>query len=311
MEMRVGSDALVVYFRRKITVLLQNLTMLQRSTIQLLRFHFSLFLLPVYLFALSQAPAINIKNAVVSFVILHLLVYPSSNGYNSYMDRDETPIGGLSSPLQPTKQLFYVSVIMDVLAVGLSFLISAFFALGILLYILASRAYSYRGIRLKKFPIVGFLTVFFFQGALVFLLSYHAATSAVLHQTPHSPMFLSSLLIGALYPLTQIYQHEEDKKDGVTTISYLLGKRGTFVFSMVLFLIATGGMYLLFKEQQRLNFFWLYLFYLMPVVLFFLYWMSRVWKDSSAADFRSSLRMNVLSTLCTTAFFITLIVLNH
>lgn len=285
--------------------------MLQRSTIQLLRFHFSLFLLPVFLFALSQAPAIHTKNAVLAFFILHLLVYPSSNGYNSYMDRDETPIGGLAAPLQPTKQLFYVSVVMDVLAVAFSFLISAFFAAGILLYILASRAYSYRRIRLKRFPIAGFLTVFFFQGALVFFLTYHAATSALLHQTPHIPLLLSSLLIGALYPLTQVYQHEEDCRDGVTTISYLLGKRGTFIFSMILFLLATAGMYVLFKGQQRLNFFWLYLFYLLPVVLFFLYWMSRVWNDGSAADFRSSLRMNLLSTLCTTAFFVTLLFLNH
>src|SRR6478609_4904064 len=87
--------------------------MLQRSTIQLLRFHFSFFLLPVFLFALSQSPTINWRNAILVFVILHLLVYPSSNGYNSYMDRDETPIGGLASPLQPTKQLFYVSIVMD------------------------------------------------------------------------------------------------------------------------------------------------------------------------------------------------------
>ncbi|HEU4903453.1 MAG TPA: UbiA family prenyltransferase [Flavisolibacter sp.] len=285
--------------------------MLLRSTIQLLRFHFSLFLLPVYLFALSQAPAIELKNALLSFFILHLLVYPSSNGYNSYMDRDETPIGGLASPLQPTKQLFYVSVIMDLLAIALSWFISLAFVAGIVLYILASRAYSYRGIRLKKYPVVGFLTVFLFQGALVFFLTFHAATGAVLHRTPHLPLLLSSLLIGALYPLTQIYQHEEDRRDGVTTISYLLGKKGTFLFSMSLFLVATACMYLLFRSQDRLNYFYLYLLYLLPVVLFFLYWMSRVWQDEKAADFRNSLRMNLLSTLCTAAFFITLLVLNH
>jgi 1,4-dihydroxy-2-naphthoate octaprenyltransferase len=39
--------------------------------------------------------------------------------------------------------------------------------------------------------------------------------------------------------------------------------------------------------------------------------MSRVWKDEAKADFTNSLRMNVLATLCTTAFFITLIILNH
>src|SRR5215213_1495413 len=121
---------------------------MKRSTIQLLRFHFSFFLLPVYLFALSQLHQINWINAILVFIVLHLLVYPSSNGYNSYMDRDETPIGGLSAPLQPTIELFYTSVVMDITAVVLSLIISSYFALGILLYILASRAYSYRRIRL-------------------------------------------------------------------------------------------------------------------------------------------------------------------
>jgi 1,4-dihydroxy-2-naphthoate octaprenyltransferase len=227
------------------------------------------------------------------------------------MDRDETPIGGLETPLQPTRQLFLVSVIMDAVAVLLSFLISVSFALGIMLYILASRAYSYRGIRLKKYPFIGFLTVFIFQGALVFLLTYGAVSNVAMKETPLLPLFLSSLLIGALYPLTQVYQHEEDKKDGVTTISYVLGKKGTFLFSMALFLIATAAMYQLFSGQNRLNLFWTYLLFLLPVVLFFLYWMSRVWKNEAAADFRNSLRMNFLSTLCTTAFFITLIILNH
>lgn len=284
--------------------------MLHPSTIQLLRFHFSLFLLPVYLFALSQAPVIDTGRAVLVFFILHLLVYPSSNGYNSYMDRDETPIGGLRSPLQPTRQLFVLTVIMDLLAIALSFLLSWQFGLGILLYILASRAYSYRGIRLKKYPLLGFLTVFIFQGALVFYSTYKAV-SVPAQEPPLIPLVLSSLLIGALYPLTQIYQHEEDRRDGVITISYVLGKRGTFLFSMALFLLATASMYLLFRQQQRLNFFFLYLLYLLPVVLFFLYWMGSVWKDERAADFRNSLRMNLLSTLCTIAFFITLIILNH
>ena len=44
------------------------------------------------------------------------------------MDRDETPIGGLASPLQPTKQLFYATLFMDALAVVLSLFVSAFFA---------------------------------------------------------------------------------------------------------------------------------------------------------------------------------------
>ncbi|HSN07699.1 MAG TPA: hypothetical protein VLS85_01615, partial [Hanamia sp.] len=68
-----------------------------QSTLQLLRFHFSFFLMPVYWFAVSQVNNINWMNALLVFVILHLLVYPASNGYNSYMDRDTTPVGGLKN----------------------------------------------------------------------------------------------------------------------------------------------------------------------------------------------------------------------
>jgi 1,4-dihydroxy-2-naphthoate polyprenyltransferase len=285
--------------------------MLQPSTIQLLRFHFSFFLLPVFLFALSQLPQVNWWRAVALFAILHLLVYPASNGYNSYMDRDETPIGGLAAPMQPTRQLFAVTLVMDCIAVVAALFISWLTALGILFYIISSRAYSYRGIRLKKYPVVGFLTVFIFQGALVFYLTYHSAHPRLSTDVPVVSCFIASLLIGALYPLTQVYQHQEDKRDGVTTISYLLGKKGTFLFSMVQFGLATFLLYRLFNKQDQLNQFFLYLLILLPVVLFFLYWMRSVWQNEEAASFKNSLRMNLVSTFCTTAFFITLIILNH
>jgi 1,4-dihydroxy-2-naphthoate polyprenyltransferase len=198
---------------------------------------------------------------------------------------------------------------MDVMAVTLSFFISPLFALGILLYILASRAYSYRRIRLKKYPIVGFLTVFIFQGAVIFFVTYHALDPQKNLGVPIVPCIISSTLIGALYPLTQIYQHEEDKKDGVISISYLLGKRGTFIFSMILFLSATFLLFVRFKQLQQLNYFYWYLLIMSPVVLFFLYWMRKVWTNEEAANFRNSLLMNILSTACTTIFFITLIAL--
>jgi 1,4-dihydroxy-2-naphthoate polyprenyltransferase len=281
---------------------------LHRSTIQLLRFHFSFFLLPVFLFAVSQVQELNVARAIPVFLVLHLLVYPSSNGYNSYMDRDETPIGGLSSPMQPTRQLFLATIVMDFIAVVVSICISPFFALGILLYILASRAYSYRGIRLKKYPIAGFLTVFIFQGALIFFISYHAINSRQSLNVPFVPCLISSLLIGALYPLTQIYQYEEDRKDGVTTLSYLLGKRGSFVFSAILFVTATFLFYIRFQRNGEIKFFYQYLLVTFPVVSFFLYWMWQVWKDEQKANFKNSLLMNVIATVCTTTFFLLLII---
>jgi len=275
----------------------------------LLRFHFSLFLLPVYLFAISQLEKIDWLDAVIVFFILHVLVYPSSNGYNSYMDRDETPIGGLSKPLQPTKQLFYVTIVMDTIAVGLSLIISIYFAAGVLLYILASRAYSYRGIRLKKYPLTGYLIVIIFQGALTFLLSYHGSSVDKTLAIPFWPAVASSLLIGGYYPLTQIYQHEEDLKDGVVTISYKLGKKGTFVFCGIVFALATAAMFFTFDERGQLQLFFIFAVCMFPMIFFFMQWMVRTWKDQTKADFKNSLRMNLLASGCTTICFLILIIM--
>src|ERR1700729_58537 len=143
---------------------------IERSTVQLLRLPFSIFLMPVYWFALSQVTPRDWGRALLLFVILHLLVYPASNGYNSYMDRDTDPIGGLEHPSQPTRQLYRVTLAMDVLAILLCLLINWEAAAGLFLYIFASRAYSFRGIRLKKYPFIGWLTVAACQGALVFFI---------------------------------------------------------------------------------------------------------------------------------------------
>ena len=283
--------------------------MLHPSTIQLLRFHFSFFLLPVYLFGLSQALRVQFVPAVVVFIVLHLLVYPASNGYNSYIDRDKSPIGGLKNPLQPTKQLFYVTILMDVLAIIISCFISLLFAAGIALYIIASRLYSGPPIRLKRFPLTGFLVVFICQGALIYFLTYNALSPT--YDAPLLPMIISSCLIGALYPLTQVYQHKEDSENGITTLSILLGKRGTFIFSLCLFLAASLLLCIYFKQSMQLNHFYLFLLITLPVVLFFLTWMARVWKDEKKADFKHSLWMNIIATVCTATYFLTLSILNR
>lgn len=285
------------------------MVVLHHSTIQLLRFPFSFFLLPVYLFALSQVIDVQPITAGLVFFVLHLLVYPSSNGYNSYIDRDKSAIGGLKNPLQPTKQLYYVTILMDVLAIIISCFISLLFAAGIAVYIMASRLYSGPPVRLKRFPLTGFFVVFICQGALIYFLTYNALSTS--YNLPLLPMVISSCLIGALYPLTQVYQHKEDSDNGITTLSILLGKRGTFVFSLLLFFTATLLLWVYFKQAMQLNHFYLFLLITVPVVLFFLTWMISVWKDEEKADFKHSLWMNMIATACTGIYFLTLSILKH
>ena len=276
------------------------------DALRLMRIPFSIFLMPVFWFALINVQ-VDLSKAILVFITLHLFVYPASNGYNSYMDKDQTPIGGLKNPLQPTVQLFRISLLMDTAALIISLFISKVLALGILFYILASRAYSYRGIRLKQYPLIGFLTVFVFQGTVIFFIVYYACSLNQNISVPVIPCIVSSLLIGALYPLTQIYQHEADRQDGVTTISYMLGKKGSFVFSGLIFLVATSLLYFYFTRKDEQQNFFRFLLFTVPVVLFFCYWMIKVWYDGSSANFKNSLLMNIISMICTSGYFAFLI----
>ncbi len=284
--------------------------MLQKSTIQLLRFHFSLFLMPIFWFGLSQVPYINTINAIIVFIILHLLVYPASNGYNSYMDRDITPIGGIEKPLQPTKQLFYVTILMDSLAIILSMLVSLYFAFGIIIYILISRAYSYRGIRLKKYPVIGFLSVIIVQGGLTFWLVYIGCSTQQLSDIPWFAMIAATLLIAGFYPLTQIYQHKADKEDGVTTISCLLGYKGTLRFTFIIYSLAFVFLGMWFYSTLQLSNFFLVQLFFLPVIIYFFIWANKIWKNTEAANFKNTMKMNYLASICSNLGFITILIIN-
>lgn len=265
--------------------------------------------MPVYFFALSQVKIINWRYALLVFLILHLMVYPASNGYNSYMDRDTSPIGGLKNPKQPTSQLLFATVVLDSLAFVLSFLVSPFFATGIFLYILASRLYSFRGVRLKKYPVIGYLTVVIFQGAVTFSLVYHGSDSNHTLHIPVLAMIASSLLIGGFYPLTQIYQHDEDYKDGVITISYLLGYKGTFIFTGIIYAFAfiTLGWYFYLKSEIS-NFIILQIL-MLPIPVYFFIWFAKVLKNNKQANFKNTMQMNILASIFSNLGFITLLIL--
>jgi 1,4-dihydroxy-2-naphthoate octaprenyltransferase len=267
--------------------------------------------MPVFWFALSFTKNIIITDSILVFIILHLLVYPASNGYNSYMDKDTASIGGIEKPLPPTKQLFVVSVIMDMLAILTSLYISFIFSAGIVLYVLASRAYSYRGIRLKKYPVTGYLTVMIFQGALVFALVYHGAADDKTTDVPLVGMIAAALLIGGFYPLTQIYQHTQDKEDGVKSISLMLGYKGTFICSALIFTTAMLSLAAMLTEAGLWNIFIIFSLFFLPVLLYFFWWAAKVWRSHIYADFRKTMGMNLIASVCTNAAFIYLFINRH
>lgn len=264
--------------------------------------------MPVYFFALAISPNLNGDRLLWSFVIIHLLVYPASNGYNSYFDKDEGSIGGLKNPPPVNRSLFWVAWLLDIIALGLAWWkVDALFAALVFGYGLASKAYSHPAVRLKKYPIGGWLWVAFFQGLFTFVMCYAGINAlplnSLLQMKVLVPGALATVLLMGTYPMTQIYQHDEDRARGDVTLSSKLGVRGTFIFVMAVFALASALYVAYFINTFSLNYAIAFLLALSPVILFFLIWLVRVWRDATQANYGSTMWLNFISATCLNGFF--------
>jgi 1,4-dihydroxy-2-naphthoate octaprenyltransferase len=263
----------------------------------------------VFLFALAISPNLDGQRLFWTFFILHFLLYPASNGYNSYFDKDEQSIGGLKNPPPVKKELYYVAISLDVLAIIVGYLtINTTFPVMLLLYGLVSKAYSHPTVRLKKFPVIGWIAAGFFQGFFTLFMSYVGINDFELSDCGNNKTGLAGILATAMllgnYPMTQVYQHEEDSKRGDRTFSLMLGVRGTFYFVAIIFTLVTGGFFLYFNKYFSPWYGLVFVLALIPVLVFYFYWLSRILKDISNADYTHTMWLNLISSTCLNLFFI-------
>lgn len=286
--------------------------MLKESTILHLRFPFSFFLMPIYFFALSQAVTVDATNMILSYVILHLFVYPASNGFNSYYDKDEQSIGALEEPPPVTDELLFVSLMMDAAALVLAAIISWQFTILVFIYGMISKAYSHPAIRLKKYPMGGWLTAIIFQGAYTYFMVYMAINDLQITElfTPDIlfPATISTVLLGGFYPITQIYQHSEDSTRGDKTLSLVLGIQNTFLFAGMMFLIADLGFLFYFVSYFSIIPFLILQFFLIPVLYNFVQWFRKSLQDLDEVNFQNTMRMNFIASSSLIAYFLFFII---
>jgi 1,4-dihydroxy-2-naphthoate octaprenyltransferase len=195
------------------------------------------------------------------------------------------------------------------MAVVLSYIkINTTFAAMVFIYGMVSKAYSHPAVRLKKYPWTSWIITGLFQGMFTFLMCYvgvnnfelgTAWTRAII-----LPAVLTSAMLWANYPLTQIYQHDEDKKRGDITLSSRLGVLGTFYFVASVFTVAIGGFLLYFKFSFGEMYSWGFLVALLPVLGYFFYWFLLILKDRNMADYTHTMRLNFISATSLNIYFI-------
>lgn len=272
-----------------------------------LRIPFSFYLLPVFMFAAATAVPQQLFSTFLAFTILHLFLYPASNGFNSYFDKDEDSIGGLEKPPAVSLELYRVSLLFDAIALGLALTLGWRFMLMAFGYGLASKAYSHPLTRWKRRPYLGWWVAGFFQGYFTFLMVVVGITglsfSEVLVFKYQFPALLTSALLWGSYPMTQVYQHDEDGRRGDVTLSRKLGILGTFHFTAICFLVASGGFFWYFFSAYSLGISLTFLASLTPVLVYFLWWYSKARGNRSQANFKNTMRLNLYSAICLNLFF--------
>jgi len=283
--------------------------MFSRSSWLHLRIPFSVFLLPIFLFALSVSDNLTGERVFWSFFIIHFLLYPASNGYNSYFDKDTKSIGGLKHPPPVKRGLYSLALLLDSAAIVVGYLkINTSFAAMLLVYGLVSKAYSHPAIRLKKYAWTSWIVTGLFQGLFTFMMSYVGVNDYTFNQSlsPNVviPGLLTSLMLWANYPLTQVYQHEEDRLRGDITLSIRLGIPGTFYFAASCFTAAIGGFLFYLKYVYAERYAWYFLLALIPVLAYFIYWFALSLKDRTAANHTRTMRFNYLSGFLLNGYFL-------
>lgn len=277
-----------------------------RSAMILMRIPFSIFLMPVFWFALSNSEKCDGWQAFWVFLIIHVFLYPASNGYNSYFDKDEGSIGGVERPPEVTSELLFLVYAFDLIAILGAWFVEPLLAAMVLVYTIVSKAYSYDKIRLKRFPILSTVVVTVFQGAFTYLMVL-VGVGETIDNLHIGYAVVATMLISGSYPLTQIYQHEEDKERGDITLSLKLGIRGTFLFSAFMFAIGFAGMMTGYFYESRFIHMGIILLSTIPIAIYFGRWLWLSWADEDHVNFQNTMNMNSISSISLSIAFILMI----
>jgi 4-hydroxybenzoate polyprenyltransferase len=212
-----------------------------------LRLHWQVMLAPLFLWGFVLAAGENARALITPefwlvFFIFHVLFYGGATALNSYYDQDEGPVGGLWEPPRVTHDLLVFSVALQVVGLVLLFFVSLpLFGLALVMGVVGN-AYSHPAVRLKAYPWSSLLAVSIFQGMGGAAAGWLYATQdlqTLLTLKAIMGLLAAALIITGFYPLTQVYQREEDRKQGVISFAVYAGEK-CFLLAIVCFLSAAG-----------------------------------------------------------------------
>ncbi|CAN5397069.1 hypothetical protein BH23BAC3_BH23BAC3_24890 [soil metagenome] len=156
------------------------------------------------------------------FLNVHILLFGGATAYNSWWDKDEGPIGGLKNPPKMKKWMHIASLLMMyaglIWAMTVNWIYAGIYLVSFILFWLYSTPHA----RWKGRPILSLWAIGISTGFNSVLLGTIAAGGAI------SPLVLLSAtgatcILLSLYPVSQIFQIEEDAARNDYTFTRMYG----------------------------------------------------------------------------------------
>ena len=183
------------------------------------------------------------RTLFVAWLVWVVCLNGGTLAFNSAYDQDTEDIAYLRRPPVPPPRLALYSLFLMLFGAGTAWSVSPHFALVTAACVVLSILYSHPSARWKSIPGLDLAVNMVGYGAgttLAGLCAGNAAFSATLGRWPvldESGWYLVSgfgLLFGSFYPLTQIYQIDEDRKRDDRTLSSSLGPQRSLILALVL-----------------------------------------------------------------------------
>jgi 4-hydroxybenzoate polyprenyltransferase len=151
---------------------------------------------------------------------------------NSVFDKDEGDIGYLVAPPKPPKHLLEVSVLLLVGGLVAALTLPTGFQIAYAICFVMSIVYSVPPFRFKAVAGVDWVINMWGFGTLTAYAGF-AATGRPLDVVSALVLFGFCPLFASLYPLTQLYQFEEDSRRGDRTLALIVGMKRSLEIALV------------------------------------------------------------------------------
>lgn len=151
---------------------------------------------------------------------------------NSAFDRDEGDIAYLREPPPAPRHLFAFGSALMVFGLGLAVALPVAYWQAYAVALVLSLAYSVPPLRLKSVAGLDWFINMWGFGTLTAFAGW-SATGVPLDRTGRIVVLAFCPLFAALYPLTQLYQLDEDRRRGDRTLATVLGARNSLGLALL------------------------------------------------------------------------------